>query len=282
MKNGKILIALAHPDDESFGMGGTIAYYISMGVEVHLICATRGEAGDVEPELLEGYSSIAELREAELRCAAKKLGLTGLYFLDYRDSGMLGMEANSHPDAFINAPIDDVAAKIVSYIRKIQPQIIITFDPNGGYFHPDHIHINKAAVQAFYESGDSVKYGDGIEPYQADKLYYRVFPRKFMKYAIKAMKIFGKDPTKFGKNQDIDLEVLAGSEEYPLHVYINVKSVIEQAISAAECHRSQLDFGRQGNIFMRWYRKTTSLNETFMLVYPEVSDDYRTNDLFAD
>ncbi len=71
----KLLVVLAHPDDETFGTGGTLAYYASKGVEVHLICATRGEVGDVEPELLEGFDSIADLRENELRCAAETLGL---------------------------------------------------------------------------------------------------------------------------------------------------------------------------------------------------------------
>src|SRR3989304_5201223 len=86
----KILAALAHPDDESFGMGGTLALYAQRGVDVHLVCATRGEAGTVEAEHLEGYASIAERRVAELRCAALRLGLSGVHFLDYRDSGMPG------------------------------------------------------------------------------------------------------------------------------------------------------------------------------------------------
>ena len=92
-----ILSVLAHPDDESFGMGGTLAHYANRGVSVHLICATRGEVGEVDPEYLENFESIAERRESELRCAANKLGLSGVHFLDYRDSGMPGSEDNQHP-----------------------------------------------------------------------------------------------------------------------------------------------------------------------------------------
>jgi len=90
---------LAHPDDETFGMGGTLALYASQGVEVHLVCATRGEVGEMDPKLLEGFASIAERRESELCCAADMLGLKAVHFLDYRDSGMPGSPDNTHPMA---------------------------------------------------------------------------------------------------------------------------------------------------------------------------------------
>src|SRR4030065_2481947 len=98
-RNHTLLAVLAHPDDESFGMGGTLALYSQRGVETHLICATRGEAGEVDPQYLEGFSSISERRESELRCAAGMLGLSGVYFLDYRDSGMAGSPDNKKPNA---------------------------------------------------------------------------------------------------------------------------------------------------------------------------------------
>ena len=113
MADKKVLLSvLAHPDDESFGMGGTLAYYADQGVDVYLICATRGEVGEVAPEYLKNYHSIGELREAELRCASAHLGLAGIHFMDYRDSGMVGSPENDHPEAFINAPVDEVARKI--------------------------------------------------------------------------------------------------------------------------------------------------------------------------
>ena len=148
-----LLVVLAHPDDESFGTGGTIAYYAKRGVDVHLVCATRGEAGEVAPEFLQGFSSIADLRVSELRCAAGILGLKGVHFLDYRDLGMSGSADNQHPQALINAPLEEVAAKVARLVRKLQPQVLITFDPIGGYKHPDHIAIHKAAVRAFRGGG---------------------------------------------------------------------------------------------------------------------------------
>ena len=94
-----MLAVLAHPDDESFGMGGTLALYARRGVAVHLVCATRGEAGEVDEQLLSGKRSIAELRENELRCAAQKLGLAGVHFLGYRDSGMAGSGWRERPES---------------------------------------------------------------------------------------------------------------------------------------------------------------------------------------
>ncbi len=129
--NKRVLLAvLAHPDDESFGMGGTLALYARRGVNVHLVCATRGEAGEVAPEMLEGFSSVAERRVEELRCAAGILGLAGVHFLDYRDSGMTGSADNQNPHALCNAPLEEVAGKIAHYIRLLKPQVVIDLRPD--------------------------------------------------------------------------------------------------------------------------------------------------------
>src|SRR5512136_1210059 len=144
-----MLVCLAHPDDETFGMGGTLALYARRGVQVHLVCATRGEVGEVDQELLQGFSSVGERRESELCCAADILGLAGVYFLDYRDSGMPGTPDNQHPNALAAQPIDEVASRLVNYIRRLKPQVMVTFDPIGGYRHPDHVAIHQATVRAF-------------------------------------------------------------------------------------------------------------------------------------
>jgi len=94
-----LLAVLAHPDDETFGMGGTLAKYANEDTDVYLICATHGEVGEMDAEFLEGFESPAQRREYELRCAAKNLGIKEVIFLKYRDSGMAGSENNSHPDS---------------------------------------------------------------------------------------------------------------------------------------------------------------------------------------
>src|SRR3972149_7539036 len=162
-----ILAVLAHPDDESFGMGGTLAYYATKGVEVHLVCATRGEAGTVDAEFMKGYKTIAKLREAELRCAAKALGLKSVSYLGYRDSGMAGSKDNQHARSLLSAPVDEVAAKILAHIRRLKPQVVLTFDEVGGYHHPDHIAVNRGTVRAFHAAGNARKYpraGKAFQP----------------------------------------------------------------------------------------------------------------------
>jgi hypothetical protein len=134
----RLLFVFPHPDDETFGPGGTIARYVREGVEVHYACATRGEVGSVEPDMLKPYEHLPEdqrlgaLRGQELRCAADKLGLTGLHYLGYRDSGMTGTPENKDPRAFVNADPDRVVEQLVQLIRLIKPQVIVTFDPFGG------------------------------------------------------------------------------------------------------------------------------------------------------
>jgi LmbE family N-acetylglucosaminyl deacetylase len=278
----KILSVLAHPDDESFGMGGTLALYAQQGVEVHLICATRGEAGEVDPEFLKGYQSIAERREDELRCAADYLGLKKVHFLDYRDSGMQGSADNQHPDAFINAPLEKVTEQVVNYIREIKPQVVLTFDPVGGYHHPDHIHAHNAAVQAFHAAGDLNYAPNGQQPYQPEKLYYHVFPRGAVRVLIRILKFFGRDTTKFGRNKDINLDLLAGDEDYPAHVVINYRKVGHLKDQASACHASQLDFGRQAPSFLSWLRRLTGGKDSFMRAYPPVEYPFKGSDLFSD
>ena len=277
----KILSVLAHPDDESFGMGGTLAYYAQEGVEVHLICATKGEAGDVQPELLHDFQSIADRRESELLCAANYLGLNHVYFLGYRDSGMNGSEDNRHPKALINAPMEEVTGRIVKYIREFKPDVVLTFDPVGGYHHPDHIFIQKATVAAYEAAADRNQFPQFGEPFQPKKLYYHIFPRGFVRMAVRLMKFFGKDPTKFGRNKDIDLEMLAGDQDYPAHVRIDYHKVNKLKEKASNCHESQLDFSNQSPLLLRVARYLVSNKDSFMQAHPPVPDNYRANDLFG-
>ncbi|MDH5505892.1 MAG: PIG-L family deacetylase [Anaerolineae bacterium] len=279
--NKTILAVLAHPDDESFGMGGTLAHYASQGVAVHLICATRGEAGEVDAHFLENYDSIAALRTAELQCAADTLGLAAVHFLDYRDSGMAGSPDNGHANALVAQPLDAVAAKIVAIIRQLRPQVVITFDPVGGYHHPDHIAIHHAAVRAFHAAGIPDEFPGSGAPFAPQKLYFSVFPRRFFRLLVRMFRFMGKDTTKFGRNQDINLEVLAGDEDYPIHARINYRAVIAQKTAADACHASQLDFGRQSPSLLRWLRKLTGGTDSFMRAHPPASSRPPVSDLFS-
>jgi mycothiol S-conjugate amidase len=276
-----MLVALAHPDDESFGMGGTLAYYADKGVDVYLVCATGGEAGTVDSQFLEGYESIAELREAELRCAAKALGLAGVVFLGYRDSGMEGSEDNRHPDALANASLDEVTGKVVEQIRKLRPQVVVTFDPVGGYHHPDHIAIHRAAKAAFYAAGDAQQFLKTGKPYSPEKLYYRARSRRQLRWLVRVMPLVGRDPSKVGRNRDIDLRKLAQDPDTPPHVTINYKSVDARKRAADACHASQLGGFPRFSVLDVYYR-IVGRSDSFTRAYPPTPDGYRAKDLFAD
>lgn len=277
---GTLLAVLAHPDDESFGLGGTLALYAQKGFNVYLVCATRGEVGTVDPEHMHGFKTIAELRESELRCAAEHLGLKDVFFLDYRDSGMPGSEDNKHPDAQVAHPVDEVAGRVVKYIRMLKPDVVLTFDPIGGYRHPDHIHIHQATVLAFEKSGDASFHPESGLPFKPASLYFQVFPRWFLKAAVRIMPIFGQDPTKFGRNKDVDLKSLA-DVDFPVNARLDVRSVSEIKDKAGACHASQ-GGGQMRSGLMGFVSKAFGEYEDYMRAYPPVAkDEKRQSDLFV-
>jgi LmbE family N-acetylglucosaminyl deacetylase len=262
-------------------MGGTLALYARKGYETYYICATRGEVGTVDPEYMDGFSSIAELREAELRCAAQHLGLKDVFFLGYRDSGMPGMESNQHPDAQINHSIDEVAGRVVKYIRELKPDIVLTFDPIGGYRHPDHIHIHQATVLAFEKADDAAFHPESGSPFKPLALYFHIFPNGFLRMMTRLMPLFGMNPRKYGRNKDINLLALT-EHHFPTHVKINIHSVADIKLQAGDCHASQ------GGVQMRrgLMGITTRLygnQEHYMRAYPPVNGNGKVvNDLFLD
>jgi len=274
-----VLAVLAHPDDESFGLGGTLALYASKGYDVYYVCATRGEAGTVDEEHLNGFKDTAEMRTAELMKAAHALGLKEVFFLGYRDSGMPGMDANQHPGAQINAPIDEVAGRVVKYIRDLKPDIVLTFDPIGGYKHPDHIHIHKATVLAFDNAGDASFHPEAGLPFKPSALYYQVFPKRLLRAAVRLMPLFGKDPKKFGRNGDINLKELA-DVDFPVHVRLNVQSVAEAKSRASAAHASQGGMQMRRGL-MGFITRLFGEREDYMRAYPPVGGSFqRRSDLF--
>ena len=219
-----LLAVFAHPDDESFGPGGTLAKYAAEGAEVWLVCATDGDAGTVDASLLTGYASTGQLRAAELCCAAQALGLAGVDWLGYRDSGMAGSVENAHPDSLFQAPLDEVAGKIVASIRRHRPQVIICDNQFGGYGHPDHIKLHQATVAAFAAATDPARYPESGQCHQADRLFHPAFSAGWLKPLVRLMPLFGRDPRKFGRNRDIDLLQML-SWESPAHVRVDVEAL---------------------------------------------------------
>ncbi len=273
----RILSVLAHPDDEAFGMGGTLALYAKQGVEVYLACATLGEAGDIPADFSQNHSSSAALRESELDCSADVLGLKEVFKLGFRDSGMEGSPDNHHPDALVARPMEEVVESIANVMRKVHPQVVLTFDPVGGYFHPDHIRVHQATVLAFERVRQEL---NATDPQALARLYYHTMPKSSARIAVFWMRLLGKDPRKIGRNKDIDLVQIA-SQSFPVHVKINYKPVLEQREQAAACHASQGGGKKPFGLSAFLLRLLSSPVDRFMQGFPEpASNQGIKQDLF--
>ncbi|HLZ70436.1 MAG TPA: PIG-L family deacetylase [Dehalococcoidia bacterium] len=145
----RLLVVIAHPDDESFGIGGTMARLRRAGWPVTLLCATRGEVGEISDPMLATPETLGQVRERELREACAVLGVEDVRFLDFRDSGMAGTPENADPRALCNAAPAAAVEAIAAQMRDVRPSLVITWDPSGGYGHPDHLAVHRHATAAF-------------------------------------------------------------------------------------------------------------------------------------
>lgn len=278
----RLIFVGAHPDDESFGLGGTLARYAQAGAKVYYACATRGEVGGAAPEHMVGHATVGDMRWAELTCAAKELGLAEVIHLGYRDSGMPGSPDNTAPGALAAAPLAEVTERVVAVLRRLRPQVVLTFDPIGGYKHPDHIAIHNATVQAFHAAGDAAQYPAAGPAYQPQKLYFQVFPKGMLKMAVRVLPLIGRDPRKFGNNGDIDLHDLT-TVDFPIHAQIALSGAAARARQAAsECHRSQLAGGPAARGMVGFLSRLAAQKEAYMRAYPAVvNGSPKESDLFA-
>jgi LmbE family N-acetylglucosaminyl deacetylase len=172
-----LLWVLAHPDDEAFGNAGVMAWARSEGLHCGLICATRGEAGEISDPALADTGTLGAVREVELRAAMAQVGLAALVLLPYRDSGMAGTDENADPRSLAMADDAGVLAHLVAHIRRLRPTTVITFGPDGVYGHPDHVKIGRLATDAVSAAAED-RAGALGEPWRATSLYYTAAPRE--------------------------------------------------------------------------------------------------------
>ncbi|MFN8417777.1 MAG: PIG-L family deacetylase [Anaerolineae bacterium] len=255
----RLLFALAHPDDESFGSGAFISRCTSQGIEVSLICATNGDVGTVSAEKMNGYKTVAELRTAELDCAAQVLGLKEVIKFGYRDSGMMGSADNNDPQALWQADPETLIQQVIEVMERIRPQVVVTFNKFGGYGHPDHIKIQQATAAAFNRLQG--------QPNAPQKLYYSSFPMGLLKMGVFFSRLAGRDPRKMGVNKDVDFMAVLEAVE-PVHARISVKAWTEQGQKAADCHASQIS-PRAGFPLARLYISRAMQTAGFTRVVPE-------------
>ncbi len=276
-----LLAVLAHPDDESYGIGGTLARYVAEGCDVHVAIATDGAAGSVDENWKGDRSKLVEARYKELDASAEVLGIT-LHRLGYRDSGYVGDKENENPAAFINADQDEASGRVSDLFRELRPDVVITHDETGGYFHPDHIQCYKITTAAFHAAGDSTDNPDSEQEFfQPSRLYYSAFPNSWVKVVMFLMRLRGVDPTRAGRNQDIDF-TRVGVPPEKITTSINYSKYWEVKRAASAKHGSQGGGTSFSRLFPPWLQKRIFATETYIRAYPPVPEGYREKDLFSE
>jgi len=276
MMGQRLLAVFAHPDDEAFGTGGTLAYYAAAGTEVTLVCATRGEVGEIADPSYASPETLGWIREQELQCAAETMGVDRLILLGYRDSGMAGTAENEDCRAFINAPEGEVVVRLVALMRQIRPHVVLTFEPKGGYGHPDHIAVHRHTVRAFQLASDPAMYPELGPAWQADRLFYTAIPHSFFIQMREGMVSLGMDTTEFDRR----MAEMPGWPDDKVNVTLGVSDTVEAKWDALHCHRTQ--FG-PGNLFRQLPEATVKelmSREHFALAWPQPEPGQRLSGLF--
>ncbi|MDK3257480.1 N-acetyl-1-D-myo-inositol-2-amino-2-deoxy-alpha-D-glucopyranoside deacetylase [Blastococcus capsensis] len=197
----RLLLVHAHPDDETITTGATMARYVAEGAAVTLLTCTLGEEGEIiVPELARLAADQADqlggYRIGELRAAMGELGVEDVRFLGgagrYRDSGMIGTPANDHPRAFWNADPTEAVGHAVAVVREMRPQVVVTYDPDGGYGHPDHIQAHRVAMRAVEAAADPAFRPHLGAPWEVAKVYWSCVPRSVVREGARALAAAGE------------------------------------------------------------------------------------------
>jgi LmbE family N-acetylglucosaminyl deacetylase len=221
--NLRLLAVFAHPDDESMGIGGTLAKYAAEGVETYLVCGTRGERGWFgSEETNPGFERLAEIRTKELLAAGKILGLKEIQFLNYIDGDLDQAD-----------PLEAIG-RIVTHIRRIKPQVVVTFPHDGNYGHPDHIAISQFTNAAVVCAADSSFVDLENQPSRrVSKLYYFVDAEEIADAYTRYM-----GAIEFPVDGQVRGE--APWREWMITTRVDVSSTWKIAWDAILCHQSQL------------------------------------------
>jgi LmbE family N-acetylglucosaminyl deacetylase len=231
--NLTLMAVHAHPDDESSGTGGVLAKYSAEGIRTVVVTCTNGEFGDAPGKIKPGEpghdpDEVAKIRLSELRTATDYLGVTDLEILGYHDSGMSEWDYKDRADVFSNVPLDVVSARISGLIEKYRPQVVVTYDDNGGYDHPDHLHASRAAVAAVEATGIP------------SKLYLTAMRRSRWADMWQALKDAGEEVPDFG---EIDPEAMRRMDESEARISttVDIRPEMDLKNKALRAHASQIE-----------------------------------------
>lgn len=249
MANLTLMAVLAHPDDESFGVGGTLAKYAAEGCDVHLVTATRGEAGQIVAPWAATSANLPQIREQELRCACAALGIHLPHFLDYVD-GQLPVVHQGQ-----------AVGKVVRLIRELRPQVLVTFDPQGAYGHYDHIAVHRWATIAYDLASKADCFpeqtSEGCTPHQVSKLYYHVSTEEQVRG------IFGDGPA--AVLMDGVPFPFAGVPQEDVTTLIDIRAYAETKMQAVACHVSQVGDASSEASVIDMQRQAWANYEAFIL-----------------
>jgi LmbE family N-acetylglucosaminyl deacetylase len=232
-QNLTLMAVHAHPDDEASSTGGVLARYSDEGVRTVVVTCTNGEFGDTPGGVKPGSDGhdeqeVAQIRLAELRESSKHLGVTDLELLGYHDSGMLDWDYKNRPNVFCNVPQDVVAGRIAGLIERYRPQVVITYDDNGGYQHPDHVHASRCTAAAVASTGIPAK------------LYLTAMRLSRWRELWAALREAGADVP--DRDSSITPETLRQMEESERQITttIDIRPVLDRKRAALLAHASQI------------------------------------------
>lgn len=229
----------AHPDDEVISTGGVLARYSQAGEDVVVVTATDGAEGEIhnydDPEAIR--PRLAEYRAAEVREALAVLGVKHHEFLGYRDSGMMGTEPNQHPDSFWQSDFMEATGRLVKLIRNYQPEVLVVYDPFGGYGHPDHINVHRIGIAAWQGATDLGRFSaaDHGASWAVSKLYWTTWPRsRVRKFAESQLAAGEMTKEEFAEMSE------SGTPDEDIHCWIDVVDRVDQKERALRAHRTQI------------------------------------------
>jgi mycothiol S-conjugate amidase len=280
-----LLTIHAHPDDESSKGAGSVARYAAEGVYTVLVCCTGGEEGEILNPAMDRPEVRADLpgvRARELARAAEIIGYHETVMLGYRDSGMPGSEANKDPRSFASADLDEAVGRLVAVIRRVRPQVIVTYgDDQQGYPHPDHLRVHDITQPAVMAAADPRAYPGSGEPWSVQKIYYTAWARSRMQ-ATHAKFL------ELGMESPYDDGWFAGpSQDHRITTSIDISAFADVRPQALQAHATQVDptskfwFGLPPEV-----ARTVHPFDDYILAYsaaPELAPppDHVEDDLFA-
>jgi mycothiol S-conjugate amidase len=279
----RLLAVHAHPDDESSKGAATYAAYLSRGAQVMVVSCTGGESGDVLndglAERIRAERDMAGFRFQEMARAREVLGIEHRW-LGYRDSGLPAEGESIPPNSFADIPVEHAARPLVRLIRDYRPHVMVTYDENGGYPHPDHIRTHEVAVRAFEAAADPGEYPDAGAPWQISKLYYdRIFNADRVLSVYEAMG--ATEPPHPDRESFAGLVEWMGERRHRLTTRVPAGDFLEVRDAALRAHASQVPPDDRFWFWPNDLLRSAWPTEDFELIRTHVETDLPEDDLFA-